>query len=69
MNNKDNEAELYDLLMERWLRDREEGKIKWTNQYGDKISIKNLSDQDLNNIIKSIMTDKDEQEILNKEGD
>lgn len=46
-----NEAELYDLLMERWIRDRDEGKIKVTNQYGDKISIKIISDQDLNNII------------------
>lgn len=44
-------ATIDDLLREQWLRRRDSGQIVWTNEMGDRIAIKNLSDQHLQNAI------------------
>ncbi len=44
-------ATIDDLLREQWLRRRDSGQIVWTNEMGDRIAIKNLSDQHLQNTI------------------
>lgn len=43
---------LAQLLMEKFLRDRESGKLTWKTGDGEIISIKDLSDEHLKNIIK-----------------
>lgn len=47
-------ANLKDLLNERWLRMRERGEIVWTTKDGEEIPIKDLSDTHLDNIINMI---------------
>ena len=47
-------ANLKDLLNERWLRMRERGEIVWTTKDGEEIPIKELSDTHLDNIINMI---------------
>lgn len=44
-------AILTDLLLERWLRARNENLIVWKTNNGDEIPIKNLSDKHLDNSI------------------
>ena len=53
-------ATLKDLLLEKWLRMRDEGKIVWETRNGKRILLKNLSDNHLDNIIAHLK----EQEML-----
>lgn len=48
-------ATIDDLLREQWLRRRDSGQIIWTNEMGDRIAIKNLSDQHLQNAIDNCL--------------
>jgi len=45
-------ATYQDLLLEKWLRQRDSEEIFWITKNGDKIPIKRLSDYHLDNIIK-----------------
>ena len=51
MNEQLKKATLSDLLQEQWLRKRDAGQIVWITKIGDRIAIKNLSDQHLQNAI------------------
>ena len=57
-------ATLTDLLLEKWLRARNENLIVWKTNNGDEIPIKNLKDKHLDNSIdcmkKVYDIDKDE---------
>jgi hypothetical protein len=44
-------ATYQDLLLEKWLRQRDSEEIFWITENGDKIPIKRLSDYHLDNII------------------
>lgn len=44
-------ATYQDLLLEKWLRQRDSKEIFWETKNGDKIPIKRLSDYHLDNII------------------
>ena len=44
-------ATYQDLLLEKWLRQRDSEEIYWLTKNGDKIPIKRLSDYHLDNII------------------
>ena len=58
-------ADLEDLLLEKWLRARENGELKWKTKNGDEISIKNMSDYHLNNAIN--MLERAEDKMVNLE--
>ena len=58
-------ADLEDLLLEKWLRVRENGELKWKTKNGDEISIKNMSDYHLNNAIN--MLERAEDKMVNLE--
>jgi hypothetical protein len=50
-----------ELLMEKYLREREAGKIAWRTESGKYISVKELDDKHLDNIIN--MLDRYREEI------
>jgi len=50
-----------ELLMEKYLRERDAGKIAWRTEDGKWVSIKDLDDQHLDNIIN--MLDRYREEI------
>lgn len=50
-----------ELLMEKYLREREAGKIAWKTESGKYISVKELDDKHLDNIIN--MLDRYREEI------
>ena len=52
-------ADLEDLLLEKWLRARENGELKWKTKNGDEISIKNMSDYHLENAINMLERNED----------
>ena len=47
-------ADLDDLKLERWLRARESGELKWKTRNGDEISVKRMSDSHLENAINML---------------
>lgn len=47
-------ADIEDIRLEMWLRERERGEILWKTKSGDEISIKDLSDKHLENILKMV---------------
>ena len=56
-------ANLSDLMMELWLRDRNKGLIAWTTKDGKVIPIKDLGYKHLVNIIRMIhRADNEESE-------
>ena len=57
-------ADLEDLLLEKWLRARENGELKWKTKNGDEISIKNMSDYHLENAINMLERNVDMMEHL-----
>ena len=57
-------ADLEDLLLEKWLRARENGELKWKTKNGDEISIKNMSDYHLENAINMLERNVDMMERL-----
>lgn len=48
-------ATLQDLLLEKWLRQRESGSLVWTTKDGKVIPIKELTDQHLLNIVNMLI--------------
>lgn len=52
-------ATIEDLKLEAWLRERNSDQIKWKTKDGSLISIKDLSDSHLNNILNML-----EREVL-----
>lgn len=47
-------ATIEDLKKEAWLRERNSDQIKWKTKDGSLISIKDLSDSHLNNILNML---------------
>ncbi len=70
-------ATLQDLLLEKWLRRREEGSLVWTTKEGKVIPIKELSDQHLINIVNMLIyneqkrqeAEEEKSEIMDHMGD
>lgn len=59
-------ATYQDLLLEKWLRQRDSEEIFWITKNGDKIPIKRLSDYHLDNIIK-LFKKASEEEYFEKD--
>lgn len=59
-------ATYQDLLLEKWLRQRDSEEIFWITENGDKIPIKRLSDYHLDNIIK-LFKKASEEEYFEKD--
>lgn len=60
-------ADLHDLYLELWLREREANNIKWTQKDGKEIPINQMSQKHLINTI-NMLTDKEDEfyDILDK---
>lgn len=54
------DAALKDLLLEQWLRQREQDEIIWTTKNNDKLSIRKMSDSHLANAISCLLKNYDE---------
>lgn len=50
-------ADIEDIRLEIWLRERERGEIRWKTKSGEEIPIKDLSDKHLENILKMVERD------------
>lgn len=57
-------AQLKDLLLENWLRNRNNGLITWTTKDNKTIPIKDLSAQHLKNIINILTTDENFSDLI-----
>lgn len=51
---KEIKAEYNDLVLERWLRARQNGQIVWVTKSGEKIPINKMTDSHLENAITYI---------------
>lgn len=57
-------ASLNDLLLEQWLRRRNNGEITWTSKGGETKPIKEMSDTHLDYAIKKLADDLDTWDLL-----
>lgn len=62
-------ATIEDLKLEAWLRDRNSDQIKWKTKDGSLISIKDLSNSHLNNILNMLEREALFMEALESIGD
>jgi hypothetical protein len=55
-------ASLFDLRFELWLRERNRGELVWKTKEGNKIPIKDMTDEHLKNSIELLEDFKDNKE-------
>lgn len=60
-------ATLKDLLLEKWLRQRESGSLVWITKEGKVIPIKELSDQHLINIVNMLIYNEQKRQEAEEE--
>lgn len=57
-------AKLKDLMLEQWLRDRNNGTLVWTTRDGKEIPIKDMTDAHLEAAIKRVTINEERKEIV-----
>jgi len=58
------DANLSDLLLERFLRLRESGDLVWTTREGKRVPVKEMTDKHLQNTINMLLRQKEEEDFL-----
>lgn len=64
MERKIKNAEISDLLNEKWLRMRNNGLLVWKTKDGKIIPLKDLDDSHLDNIINMLSEQSDKEEMF-----
>ena len=64
MERKIKNAEISDLLNEKWLRMRNDGLLVWKTKDGKIIPLKDLDDSHLDNIINMLSEQSDKEEMF-----
>ena len=64
MERKIKNAEISDLLKEKWIRMRNDGLLVWKTKEGKIIPLKDLDDNHLDNIIDMLSEQSDKEEMF-----
>ena len=57
------QATIDDLVKERWVRNRNNGTLKWVTKDGKEIPIKDMTDEHLENAIKALIKIREYNDI------